>query len=71
MLNDRGRPRASLYLEDGLHLSPAGYHVWARVLENYRNQIFNTRSDQCNAEGISSREGEARIPQMVQPSCQS
>ena len=68
MLDDRGKPRASLFLEDGLHLSPAGYRIWAGVLESYRNQIFNTQSDQCNSAQISSKQGEARISQMVQPS---
>jgi len=68
MLDDRGKPRASLFLEDGLHLSPAGYRVWAAVLANYRNQIFNTQSDQCNPAQISSKQGEARVSQMVQPS---
>ena len=68
MLDGRGPPRASLFLEDGLHLSAAGYRVWTDVLTNYRNQIFNTQSDQCNPAQISSKQGEARISQMVQPS---
>jgi lysophospholipase L1-like esterase len=68
MLDDKGQPRASLFLEDGLHLSPAGYRVLAGVLANYRNQIFNTQSDQCNPAQISSKQGESRVSQMVQPS---
>ncbi len=68
MLDDRGGPRTSLFLEDGLHLSPAGYRVWAAVLANYRNQIFNTQSDPCNSAQIPSKQGEARVSQMVQPS---
>ncbi|MFY8216823.1 MAG: GDSL-type esterase/lipase family protein [Chthoniobacterales bacterium] len=32
MLNSHGLPRQELYLEDGLHLSPEGYRVWAERL---------------------------------------
>ncbi|MEO8658498.1 MAG: GDSL-type esterase/lipase family protein [Bryobacteraceae bacterium] len=35
-----GRPRQQLYLDDGLHLSRAGYDVWAAVLRSYSNRIF-------------------------------
>jgi lysophospholipase L1-like esterase len=68
MLDERGRPRASLFLEDGLHLSPGGYRVWTDVLANHRNQIFNTQSDQYNPAQISSNQGEARVSQMLRPS---
>ncbi len=67
MLDDRGRPRAGLFLEDGLHLSPAGYRVWAGVLANHRNQIFKSQSAQCNPAHIPSKQGEARVSQVVQP----
>lgn len=40
MLDAAGRPRADLYDDDGLHLSPAGYRLWARVLQAYRPAIF-------------------------------
>jgi len=40
MLDRAGRPRAELFLEDGLHLSREGYRLWGRTLEQYRNQIF-------------------------------
>lgn len=30
MLDDEGRPRAELFDDDGLHLSAAGYRLWAR-----------------------------------------
>jgi lysophospholipase L1-like esterase len=40
MLNRAGEPRAELFLEDGLHLSPAGYELWTRLLKPYRKQIF-------------------------------
>lgn len=32
MLDTRGTPRRELYRADGLHLSPAGYEVWAEVV---------------------------------------
>lgn len=32
MLDGRGRPRCALFAEDGLHLSAAGYAVWATAL---------------------------------------
>ncbi len=32
LLGDDGQPRAELFVKDGLHLSPAGYDVWAAVL---------------------------------------
>lgn len=32
MLGKDGKPRPELFREDGLHLSPAGYEVWTRLL---------------------------------------
>ena len=32
MLGEEGQPRKELFVEDGLHLSPEGYAVWADVL---------------------------------------
>ncbi len=32
MLNEQGKPRPELYSEDRLHLSPAGYALWAQAL---------------------------------------
>jgi len=40
MLDPAGKPRTEFYLEDGLHLNHAGYHLWSRMLEAHRNQIF-------------------------------
>lgn len=40
MLQPNGRPRAELFLEDGLHLSPAGYRVWTGLLWPYRKQLL-------------------------------
>ncbi len=45
------KPRAELFLEDGLHLSPAGYQVWAEELEPCRNTVFTLVSGSCNLEG--------------------
>ena len=44
MLDQKGQPRAELFLEDGLHLSPSGYAVWTQVLKRYRHQMFITTS---------------------------
>jgi lysophospholipase L1-like esterase len=35
MLNEKGKPNAELYVEDGLHLSTKGYDVWKEVLLTY------------------------------------
>ncbi|HEX8428928.1 SGNH/GDSL hydrolase family protein [Hymenobacter sp.] len=35
MLGADGQPRPELYIEDGLHMTPAGYAIWTRVLEPY------------------------------------
>ena len=32
MLGSDGKPRKELFIEDGLHLSPAGYEIWRDVL---------------------------------------
>jgi hypothetical protein len=47
MLRD-GKPRAELFPEDGLHLSPAGHQLWAEEREPYRNTIFTPVSGSCN-----------------------
>jgi lysophospholipase L1-like esterase len=39
MLRD-GRPRAELLAEDGLHLSDAGYQLWASVVRAHREGMF-------------------------------
>lgn len=36
-----GRGERDLFLEDGVHLSDAGYAVWSRVLEKYFAEIFS------------------------------
>ena len=32
MLDEDGRPVESLFVEDGLHLSPAGYELWTSIV---------------------------------------
>lgn len=32
MLNDDGQPRAELYVQDGVHLSPSGYALWTNIV---------------------------------------
>jgi lysophospholipase L1-like esterase len=39
MLDQSSKPRPELFLEDGLHLSPKGYRLWAELLAPYRNRI--------------------------------
>jgi len=48
MLTPSGDPRADLFLDDGLHLSRAGYQLWTEVLGTYRNRMFarSTRDSQ-------------------------
>lgn len=32
MLNERGRPLAHIFIEDGLHMNEAGYEIWSEVI---------------------------------------
>jgi lysophospholipase L1-like esterase len=32
MLDASGQPRPELYLEDGLHMTPAGYAIWRDLI---------------------------------------
>ena len=32
MLGDDGKPRANLFVEDGLHLNQTGYKLWASII---------------------------------------
>jgi lysophospholipase L1-like esterase len=52
---DGGRPRQQLYLEDGLHLSRAGYDVWAAILRTYSNRIFIRDCSDANARASTLR----------------
>jgi lysophospholipase L1-like esterase len=44
MVGPNGRPHTELFLDDGLHLSPAGYQLWATILGQYRHRIFTKAS---------------------------
>ena len=33
MIGPNGHPRADLFVDDSLHMSPAGYKLWSRILE--------------------------------------
>jgi lysophospholipase L1-like esterase len=32
MLGGDGRPKPELFVEDGLHMTPAGYDIWTAVV---------------------------------------
>jgi len=40
MLDGDGKPQPELFTDDGLHLSPAGYRLWTKLLSPYRDWIF-------------------------------
>jgi lysophospholipase L1-like esterase len=40
MLGSDGLPDESLFMEDGLHVSPKGYLVWKRLLQDRSREIF-------------------------------
>lgn len=40
MLDESGRPRSELFLDDGLHLNREGYRLWSRILQHYRDRIL-------------------------------
>lgn len=40
MLHEYRDPRPELFIEDGLHLSPAGYRLWVEVVSKYADVIF-------------------------------
>ena len=54
MLGSDGRPRAELFLDDGLHLSAAGYRVWAAILHTHRDRIFTTATGHGHTERLPS-----------------
>ena len=64
---DGGRPRQQLYLEDGLHLSRAGYDVWAAILRSYSNRIFiRDCSDANGRASILEMKNEQGVSSVVQ-----
>ena len=40
MLGRDGQPVAGLFAEDGLHLSPEGYRLWAEILRSHRHPLL-------------------------------
>jgi lysophospholipase L1-like esterase len=32
MLDEQAQPRDELFLEDGLHMTPAGYQLWTSIV---------------------------------------
>ena len=54
MLHPSGLPRPELYAPDGLHLSPAGYRLWAETLKQDRNQMLTPLSSKIRTERLSS-----------------
>jgi lysophospholipase L1-like esterase len=40
MLCRNGQPCATLFAEDGLHLSADGYQLWAEIIRTYRHALF-------------------------------
>lgn len=41
MLSRDGIPRLELFAEDKLHLSPAGYRLWAQIVRTYRGPLLD------------------------------
>ncbi len=35
MLNEKGQPKPDIFIEDGLHMNPKGYELWAEVLSSF------------------------------------
>ena len=66
MLDREGKPRRSLYHDDGLHLSLAGYGLWVELLTPYLHRILTTDCSSVKTTGLHSG-SEARVPPMVQP----
>jgi len=66
MLQPDGKPRASLFLEDGLHLSAAGYRVWTQQIWPYRKQLLIGPTQPSHTNSVPSLEGESGISQVVQ-----
>jgi lysophospholipase L1-like esterase len=66
MLQANGTPRTELYLEDGLHLSAAGYRVWTQQIWPYRKHLLIGPTPDSHMNSVPSLEGESGISQMVQ-----
>ncbi|MEQ6119575.1 SGNH/GDSL hydrolase family protein [Reichenbachiella sp. MALMAid0571] len=35
MLGENGKPMEDLFIQDGLHMKPAGYDIWAKVIKEF------------------------------------
>ncbi|MBC7927636.1 MAG: GDSL family lipase [Bryobacteraceae bacterium] len=67
MLDREGRVRPELFLEDGLHMSRAGYAIWIDHINPYRNQLF-METQQVSYDGpLLLKESEQGLRQVVQP----
>jgi len=44
MLGDAGKPRVELFVEDGLHMSEAGYEIWAQLVTPLMSEPASTTS---------------------------
>lgn len=71
MLDANSQPRRELFLDDGLHLSAAGYRVWTKCLESFRNRIFIQNCPEVDENPVSSKQDESGIPQVVQSTPES
>lgn len=67
MVDLQGRPRPELFLEDGLHLSRAGYELWIEYLAPYRHQLFIELQPDINTPRVLSKSGAQGVRNVVQP----
>ena len=35
MLDDRGQPKADIFIADRLHMNATGYHIWQPIIEPF------------------------------------
>jgi lysophospholipase L1-like esterase len=71
MLDAKRQPRRELFLEDGLHMSRAGYELWITLLSAFRHRIFTEDCPASKDGSVRLTQSAARIPQMVQPKPES
>jgi lysophospholipase L1-like esterase len=64
------QPRHELYLEDGLHMSSAGYEVWTEKLKPYCKRLLIEQSYVRHILRLASSKGESGLSQMVQPTAE-
>ncbi len=66
MLGRDGKPERKYYEEDGLHLSPAGYRAWTKLLSVYRHRIFTLDCSSVKEERLPLTQSESRTSPVVQ-----